>query len=281
MTEIERKFLVIAVDFKKEATKKEHIAQGFLNTDAERTVRVRIKGNKGYITIKGKSNKSGTSRFEWEKEIPIQEAKELLKLCEEIVIEKIRYKIPVGNHVYEVDEFHGDNEGLYIAEVELQDENEAFQKPTWLGEEVTGQNQYYNSQLSKNPYKNWSQKEDPMLGLRTCAYKVSDLQKAKKWYAKAFEATPYFDELFYVGFNIGGYELGLLPEEKASSEKADSVLTYWGVLDIEIQYQRMLALGATPHETPTNVGGELMVATVKDPWNNIIGLIYNPYFQLK
>ena len=155
MQEIERKFLVNSLKFKKEAVNSFEIAQGFLNTHAERTVRVRIKGNQGFLTIKGKSNESGTSRFEWETEISVVEAKELLQLCEKGIIEKIRYNIPYGNHTFEVDEFFGENEGLIVAEVELQHENEPFQKPDWLGEEVTGQTNYYNSQLSKKPYKTW------------------------------------------------------------------------------------------------------------------------------
>ena len=120
-----------------------------------------------------------------------------------------------------------------------------------------------------------------ILGLRTCIYKVGDLQKAKAWYAKVFETEAYFDEPFYVGFNIGGYELGLLPEENPTIEKAPSVLTYWGVEDIEKEYQKILDHGATEHEKPTNVGGELMVSTVKDPWGNLVGLIYNPHFKLE
>ncbi|WP_299434360.1 VOC family protein [uncultured Aquimarina sp.] len=120
-----------------------------------------------------------------------------------------------------------------------------------------------------------------MLGLRTTIYKVSDLKKAAEWYAKAFETKQYFDEPFYVGFNIGGYELGLLPEEEVVKEKADSVLSYWGVDDIHKTYQKLIALGSVAHEEPTNVGGELMVASVKDPWNNIIGIIYNPHFKIE
>ncbi|OEK01875.1 bleomycin resistance protein [Roseivirga sp. 4D4] len=119
-----------------------------------------------------------------------------------------------------------------------------------------------------------------MLGLRTTIYKVSDIEAAKAWYTHAFSTKPYFDEPFYIGFNIGGYELGLQPEEVAGGEKIDSVLSYWGVEKIEEEYQRLLAQGATPHEAPTNVGGELMVASVKDPWGNVLGLIYNPYFKL-
>lgn len=120
-----------------------------------------------------------------------------------------------------------------------------------------------------------------MLGLRTTIYKVPDLTAAKNWYAKAFQTQAYFDEPFYVGFNIGGYELGLLPEENPDTEKSDNVLSYWGVEDIEKEYQRILALGATEHEKPHSVGGPLMVGTLKDPWGNVVGLIYNPAFTLE
>ncbi len=117
------------------------------------------------------------------------------------------------------------------------------------------------------------------LGLRTCIYKVQDLDNATKWYSAVFETQPYFKEPFYVGFNIEGFELGLQPEENAG-HKGENVLTYWGVHDINESYDKLLQLGASPHEAPQNVGGEIMVATVIDPWNNIIGLIYNPEFKL-
>lgn len=120
-----------------------------------------------------------------------------------------------------------------------------------------------------------------MLGLRTTIYKVGDLDAAKKWYAKAFQISPYFDESFYVGFSVKEYELGLQPEEKAISEKGDYVVSYWGVSDIQKTYTHFMKVGATTHEAPYNVGGELMVATVKDPWGNCIGLIYNPAFKLE
>jgi len=155
MIEIERKFLVVSDDFKKAASKREHIVQGFLNKDPERTVRIRIKGEKGFITVKGISNASGTSRFEWEKEISVSEAKSLLNICEKGVIDKYRYEILIGKHTFEVDEFLGDNKGLIVAEVELASEKEGFEKPYWLGKEVTGNVAYYNSQLSENPFKNW------------------------------------------------------------------------------------------------------------------------------
>lgn len=118
-----------------------------------------------------------------------------------------------------------------------------------------------------------------ILGLRTVIYKVNDLVKATAWYSTAFKQEPYFNEVFYVGYNIGGYELGLLPEE-GSIVKADNIITYWGVENIEEAYKHFIALGATAHEEPNNVGGEIMVATLKDPWGNCIGLIYNPEFKL-
>lgn len=119
-----------------------------------------------------------------------------------------------------------------------------------------------------------------ILGLRTTIYRVSDIDRAKAWYARAFEQQPYFDEPFYVGFNIGGYELGLQPREGSPTSPGDSVLTYWGVAEVAASYQHFIELGATAHEPPQNVGGEIIVATVRDPWDNIIGLIYNPHFQL-
>ena len=155
MIEIERKFLVISDAFKDEAHQKFRIIQGFLNRDPERTVRVRLKDDKGMLTVKGLSSNDGLSRFEWEKEISKNDAKALLEFCEKGVIDKLRYEVKVDNHIFEVDEFFGDNEGLVIAEVELQTEEETFAKPDWLGEEVTGDIKYYNSQLSKQPYNTW------------------------------------------------------------------------------------------------------------------------------
>lgn len=156
MIEIERKFLVKSDAFKKQAITKSRIVQGFLNTQPERTVRVRIRGVAAFLTVKGKSNTSGTSRFEWEKEIEVTDAELLLELCETGSIDKTRYEISSGKHTYEVDEFHKENEGLIVAEIELSYENEAFEKPDWLGDEVTGDVKYYNSQLSKQPYKTWN-----------------------------------------------------------------------------------------------------------------------------
>jgi len=155
MIEIERKFLITSQAFKNEAYTSTRIVQGFLNTHPERTVRVRIKGEKGFITVKGKSNEEGTIRAEWEKEIALGDAEMLLKLCEDGVIEKTRYEVKLGNHIFEVDEFFGKNEGLTVAEIELTSKDEVFEKPSWLGEEVTGQIQYYNSQLSQQPYNTW------------------------------------------------------------------------------------------------------------------------------
>ena len=153
MIEIERKFLVVG-EFKSRAKSALRIRQGYLSTDAGVTVRVRTKGDKGYLTIKGKTNDSGVSRFEWEKEIPFEEAGRLLGLCK-AVIDKTRYLVEVGSHTFEVDEFYGENEGLLLAEVELSSEDEAFEIPDWLGDEVTGNIRYYNSMLLRNPYRNW------------------------------------------------------------------------------------------------------------------------------
>jgi adenylate cyclase len=155
MIEIERKFLITSDAFKKEVFSQSRIKQGYLSSVPERTVRVRIKGDKGYLTIKGASNETGVSRFEWEKEIDLSEAEKLLLLCEKGVIDKTRFEVKMGRHTYEVDEFYGENKGLVIAEIELQSEGEAFDKPNWLGKEVTNDNQYYNSNLSKNPFINW------------------------------------------------------------------------------------------------------------------------------
>ena len=155
MIEIERKFLVISDRYRVEASKKSTIAQGYLNSHPERSVRIRLNDQKGSMTVKGKSNESGLSRFEWEKEISKTDAEALLKLCEKTIISKTRYEVAVGNHLFEVDEFLGDNKGLVMAEVELGSEDEKFSKPDWLGEEVTGDLRYYNSNLSNSPFCNW------------------------------------------------------------------------------------------------------------------------------
>ena len=155
MQEIERKFLVTSNDFKTLAFTQNRIEQGYLNSNPERTVRVRIKGTKGFLTIKGKGNETGTTRLEWEKEITVSEAELLLPLCEKGAIAKIRYEVNVGKHVYEVDVFSGENDGLVVAEIELTSEDEIFEKPEWLGKEVTGDIRYYNAYLSNNPFKSW------------------------------------------------------------------------------------------------------------------------------
>jgi CYTH domain-containing protein len=156
MIEIERKFLVKSDAFKSEALNSYRIKQGFLNSHKERTVRVRLKQDKGFVTIKGKSSLDGLSRFEWEKEVSIPEAESLLELCEKGIIDKTRYEVKFGNHIYEIDVFTGENNGLIIAEVELNSVDELFEKPDWLGEEVTGDIKYYNSQLSQKPFNTWS-----------------------------------------------------------------------------------------------------------------------------
>jgi adenylate cyclase len=153
--EIERKFLVTSAAFKTEASKSTRITQGYLSSVPERTVRVRIKGSSGYITIKGIGSGSGASRYEWEKEIPVSEVDELLKICEPGVIDKTRYEVKAGDLKFEVDEFYGENQGLVVAEIELPTEDAVFEKPEWLGPEVTGNVKYYNSMLMKNPYTKW------------------------------------------------------------------------------------------------------------------------------
>ena len=153
--EIERKFLILKNDYKAQSSRSFRITQGYLSSNPERSVRVRIKGESGFITVKGATIASGISRFEWEKEIPVQEAETLLKICEPGVIDKIRYEIKCGTHLFEVDEFLGNNQGLVIAEVELTREDEVFAKPDWLGREVTGEARYYNAVLAKHPYTTW------------------------------------------------------------------------------------------------------------------------------
>ena len=153
--EVEKKFLVTSTDFKTSAFKQTHIKQGYLSSVPERTVRIRIKGNAGYITIKGIGNNSGASRYEWEKEIPLMEAEELMKICEPGIIDKTRYEVKVGKHTFEIDEFYGENQGLIVAEIELKNENDHFEKPDWLGAEVTGDAKYYNAMLMKKPFSKW------------------------------------------------------------------------------------------------------------------------------
>ena len=153
--EIERKFLVADDSYRRLAYKKSRIEQGYICSARGKTVRIRIRDDKGYITIKGPSNASGTSRYEWEQEIPLGDAEELMALCEPGRIEKVRYLVDFANHTFEVDEFHGENEGLIVAEVELESEAEQVEFPSFVGEEVTGQTKYYNSFLMKQPYTMW------------------------------------------------------------------------------------------------------------------------------
>lgn len=152
--EIERKFLVHKwMDWKRLASSCSHIQQGYFA--AVNTVRVRIRDDKGYLTIKGPSRNGGLSRYEFEKEITLQEAQQLMLLCESGVIDKHRYLVPYAGHTFEVDEFHGDNDGLVMAEVELKSENEPFESPNFIGKEVTGDRRFYNSHMRKNPFKLW------------------------------------------------------------------------------------------------------------------------------
>ena len=150
--EIERKFLVCG-DFRPQVKESVHIIQGYLNTDKQKTVRVRTWGERGFLTVKGPTN--GVSRFEWETEIPLEDARRMISLCS-AVIDKTRHLVPSGEHTFEVDEFHGDNEGLILAEIELKSEDEEFIRPQWLGREVSYDHRYYNSQLLLHPYREWN-----------------------------------------------------------------------------------------------------------------------------
>ena len=154
--EIERKFLVLDDSFKHEAYSKSHIQQGYICSERGRTVRVRIRDERAYLTIKGPSMNGGLSRYEFEREIPLDDGRQMMQLCESGIIDKTRWLVKSGNHTFEVDEFHGENAGLVVAEVELHHEDELFEKPHFIGKEVTGDRRYYNSQLRANPYCNWS-----------------------------------------------------------------------------------------------------------------------------
>lgn len=153
--EIEKKFLVKSNDYKADACNQTHIKQGYLSSVPERTVRIRIRGEDGFITIKGIGNHTGASRYEWEKKIPLTEAENLLKIAEPGIIDKTRYEVKAGRHIFEVDEFYGENQGLSIAEIELINEDDPFEKPAWLGREVTGDVKYYNAMLMKHPFTEW------------------------------------------------------------------------------------------------------------------------------
>ena len=152
--EIERKFLVHG-EYKSLSTSHSRIIQGYICSQKGRTVRVRLRDEKAYLTIKGPSYNGGLSRYEFEKEITKDEGLSLLRLCEPGIIDKIRWLVPAGPHTFEVDEFFGENEGLVVAEVELHEENEDFEHPEFLGEEVTGERKYYNSSLRLLPYTKW------------------------------------------------------------------------------------------------------------------------------
>ena len=156
--EIERKFLVVG-DYQSAATHQVRITQGYLSVDTGRTVRIRRWGDSGFLTIKGASTDNGLSRLEWEKEITLEEVELLLPLCLPGIIDKTRWLLPCGDFTFEVDEFHGDNAGLVVAEIELPSVDATFEKPDWLGQEVTGERRYYNSQLTKAPYCTWQTKE--------------------------------------------------------------------------------------------------------------------------
>lgn len=153
--EIERKFLVKGDGYKQLAFDSSRIKQGYICSERGRTVRVRIRDSRGYLTIKGPSENGGLSRYEFEKEITLDEATQLMALCEPGIIDKRRYLVKSGSHTFEVDEFYGENEGLVMAEVELGSEDESYEKPDFIGEEVTGDRRYYNSQLRRNPFSVW------------------------------------------------------------------------------------------------------------------------------
>lgn len=155
LQEIERKFRVKNTTFLQDIKSKSKIVQGYLNSNPDRTVRIRVKNDKGFITIKGRSNDSGTTRLEWEKEIDFQEAHQLMNLCEDFIIEKTRYEVIFQNQLFEIDIFEGKNEGLIIAEIELESENQNLIFPDWLGQEVTGDIRFYNAYLSRKPYDSW------------------------------------------------------------------------------------------------------------------------------
>ena len=153
--EIERKYLVLDDSFKREAFSKSHIQQGYICSERGRTVRIRIRDTRAYITIKGPSLNGGLSRYEFEQEIPLDDAQQLMQLCEPGIIDKTRWLVKSDRHTFEVDEFHGDNDGLVMAEVELQSETDQPVLPSFIGKEVTGDRRYYNSQLRQHPYTSW------------------------------------------------------------------------------------------------------------------------------
>ncbi|MBQ9677604.1 MAG: CYTH domain-containing protein [Prevotella sp.] len=153
--EIERKFLVLNDSYKKESFSHSHIQQGYITSERGRTVRIRIRDDHAFITIKGPSMDGGLSRYEFEQEIPLEDGKQLMRLCEPGIIDKVRWLVKSGAHVFEVDEFFGDNEGLVMAEVELSSVDESAKIPDFIGKEVTGDRRYYNSQLRQHPFNDW------------------------------------------------------------------------------------------------------------------------------
>lgn len=157
--EIERKFLVLNDSYKRESFSHSRIQQGYITSERGRTVRIRIRDEKAYITIKGPSLNGGLSRYEFEQEIPMDDARQLMALCEPGIIDKTRWLVKSGSHTFEVDEFFGDNAGLVMAEVELRSEDDVVQIPDFIGDEVTGDRRYYNSQLRQHPYTEWAVKK--------------------------------------------------------------------------------------------------------------------------
>lgn len=153
--EIERKFLVTNDSFIQEAHSCLHIRQGYLSLEPNKTVRVRISDERGFLTIKGKRSSNGLSRYEWEQEIALDDAIEMMSLCGDEVIDKHRYLIDYHGHTFEVDVFDGSNKGLVVAEIELTEEDEHFDKPQWIGEEVSHDKRYHNSRLIQHPYSTW------------------------------------------------------------------------------------------------------------------------------
>lgn len=153
--EIERKFLVKNKAFIDEAFKKRRIVQGYICSDPERSVRIRLYDDEAFLTIKSATNERGWSRYEFETPIGLKDAEELIRLCLPGLIDKVRHYVNVSGHTWEVDIFHGENEGLIVAEIELKSEDETFELPSWIGQEVSGKAQYYNSMLAKHPFSQW------------------------------------------------------------------------------------------------------------------------------
>lgn len=225
--EIERKFLVKG-EFKHLAERFEVIKQGYLSTEQERSVRVRLKGTKAFLTIKGKSNKSGTTRFEFEKEISVEEAEQLFTLSINNSIKKTRYYFPAGKHIYEVDVFEGQNNGLILAEIELNDEQESFIKPQWLGEEVTGNKRYYNLYLSNRPYTTWEDEPKIINSIAAITKKMID------YFGKDVRRINHALKVFAYAKNIA--ELEGISKEKQEIVKISAILHDIGIQVCEQKY---------------------------------------------